>query len=196
MTQYRRRTTGFRGRNPPASLKHRLSSILRVEPRRRFPGEKSPGLIEATGHRSGGAARRRPPGCFRGRNPPASLKPLRLRALAHGSERFRGRNPPASLKRRSARLRRSGRRRGFRGRNPPASLKRGRERGRRCRLVPRFPGEKSPGLIEARRDGPRLALWLGWFPGEKSPGLIEALPRSTRSPSSPGVSGGEIPRPH
>ena len=61
---------GFRGRNPPASLKLTFLPRLHKEPAR-FPGEKSSGLIEALRllpHATGPARR------FRGRNPPASLK--------------------------------------------------------------------------------------------------------------------------
>ena len=98
---------GFRGRNPPASLKHAsarvnhratcfhkfpgekspglIEALLRTKRkgpcRRLFPGEKSPGLIEA-----GAACRpRRDAGRFRGRNPPASLKPVGGIVLLGGS---------------------------------------------------------------------------------------------------------------
>ena len=145
---------GFRGRNPPASLKHGiLYHIRKKQGVTEFPGEKSPGLIEAIANMI--------PCCgilqgFRGRNPPASLKPGAGRDLRrHAGAGFRGRNPPASLKRDPLQRRRRLRQAlgGFRGRNPPASLK---------RALPAdltdpaggspFPGEKSPGLIEARRS--------------------------------------------
>ena len=87
----------------------------------KFPGEKSPGLIEA----SHSATRRR-----------------------WHQMRFRGRNPPASLKLCSSstdsRLPSS-----FRGRNPPASLKHDRAWADMTLAAEVFPGEKSPGLIEA-----------------------------------------------
>ena len=66
--------TGFRGRNPPAALKLfvGLDAAFGLEPP--FPGEKSPGLIEAPW---AAATERRCSPRFRGRNPPASLKPVR-----------------------------------------------------------------------------------------------------------------------
>ena len=86
-----------------------------------FPGEKSPGLIEALS--PGRDLPRRT--CFRGRNPPASLKLQVILAADRGrlAGRFRGRNPPASLKL-----------------DPIRHL---------AQQQPEFPGEKSPGLIEA-----------------------------------------------
>ena len=64
-------TPGFRGRNPPASLKLLpAGAVAAALPR--FPGEKSPGLIEASGASPG--IHCDAPSSFRGRNPPASLK--------------------------------------------------------------------------------------------------------------------------
>ena len=186
--------SSFRGRNPPASLKQRRRPIDHPVRDHQFPGEKSPGLIEAR--------RRR-----------------RRRSAADSS--FRGRNPPASLKlgpRGQRRLRAV--RRGFRGRNPPASLKPRGASGGGGAGSPSFPGEKSPGLIEARRRRHRSARRSASFPGEKSPGLIEAAAAYGRIPGdrrfrgrnppaslklgdraagaagAADVSGGEIPRPH
>ena len=62
---------GFRGRNPPASLKL-WQSDRALSDMRGFPGEKSPGLIEATWSLC--VADPDPLSRFRGRNPPASLK--------------------------------------------------------------------------------------------------------------------------
>ena len=141
---YRRRggsreLSRFPGEKSPGLIEARPSRPSR-ERTWRFPGEKSPGLIEATTPaRSSSCVPHR---CFRGRNPPASLKPLaRHPRGAHdrADRGFRGRNPPASLKPRRSSRSASRRRRRFRGRNPPASLKPGRIESKRrlcdCRFV-------------------------------------------------------------
>ena len=95
---------------------------------------------------------------FRGRNPPASLKPLGLPAADPGADPgFRGRNPPASLKPPCGRLSMKTGSACFRGRNPPASLKLDHSIPLRLLPLPAFPGEKSPGLIEAT-----VALLAPW----------------------------------
>ena len=185
---------GFRGRNPPASLKLGCAPQQDAVGRAGFPGEKSPGLIEAT---AGPLARWRWRGCFRGRNPPASLKPGRVnRQGAFRDGGFRGRNPPASLKPPAVdrRLPCDGRR--FRGRNPPASLKRSAISSSSSRRSAGFRGRNPPASLKPR-VGELIGIPPTEFPGEKSPGLIEAAYSACRMHrESCRVSGGEIPRPH
>ena len=59
-----------------------------------FPGEKSPGLIEAPG---AGRTARLPAASFRGRNPPASLKPAADRAVHGVVEGFPGEKSPGLI---------------------------------------------------------------------------------------------------
>ena len=165
----------FRGRNPPASLKHLRPLPVPAVVLLGFPGEKSSGLIEAfllaVQSVSMGAV-------FPGEKSSGLIEAMPFAITARWPARgFRGRNPPASLKRRRRPRRRRPPR--FRGRNPPASLKR---RSERCSLPKPvlFPGEKSSGLIEAHVGSPLPAPCLT-FPGEKSSGLIEAAaPRPSR----------------
>ena len=81
---------------------------------------------------------------FRGRNPPASLKPCPCTDDRQNAPTcFRGRNPPASLKHRGAPADSGYMVHCFRGRNPPASLKRRRLR-RHTRRRARVSGGEIP----------------------------------------------------
>ena len=83
---------GFRGRNPPASLKLQQVShdVAGVD---WFPGEKSPGLIEAFDDQLNLKAAV----CFRGRNPPASLKLHCLAGFGKRCASFPGEKSPGLI---------------------------------------------------------------------------------------------------
>ena len=62
---------GFPGEKSPGLIEAVIAPFSCSSPHWMFPGEKSPGLIEARPRDSDGS---RPGTSFRGRNPPASLK--------------------------------------------------------------------------------------------------------------------------
>ena len=207
----------FRGRNPPASLKLEDSSDDRLPVRSEFPGEKSPGLIEAPptlcwplsrllpfpGEKSPGlieASVTVRPYClhlswFPGEKSPGLIEATTPRQSRRTFYCFRGRNPPASLKRIMP-VDGLTQRTEFPGEKSPGLIEACTRPRESSHSLLRFPGEKSPGLIEARART-RSVVIISSFPGEKSPGLIEARmgPMKKRHVAI-GVSGGEIPRPH
>ena len=136
--------SSFQGIFPPASLKP-LQVGDNGEPLPAFPGDFSPGLIEAS---------------------------ARSYARVPGIATFPGDFSPGLIEARAARDGLRCRQLPFRGIFPPASLKQLVEQGTRLVADP-FPGDFSPGLIEAKAAEERGLLHRR-FPGDFSPGLIEA----------------------
>ena len=164
--------SGFRGRNPPASLKRPAPRRGSTATRPRFRGRNPPASLKRRArHRRARRARGRR---FRGRNPPASLKRRLAIATGRGLSPFPGEKSPGLIEAVPGTPPSPRGATGFRGRNPPASLKHNARRRRRRAADGRFRGRNPPASLKLH-DPVHSESCLGGFPGEKSPGLIEAL---------------------